>query len=240
MPDHWPLAPSTLSLEPGQVNVFRLELDLPEPRLPGLFALLDNEERSRAGRLLRECDRRRFIAAHGQMRQALAAHLHCMPDELCFITNENGKPYLDEIGRLQFNLSHSKAVGLLAVALEMEIGIDIETVRDSVDYADIARHFFAPGEIENLFTLPPEQQLRAFFTCWTRKEAYMKARGLGLSIPLDSFEVTLAPDDSPRLLNHPDSENWVLYSLSPTPEHTAALAVPKTARPPVLYSWPPP
>jgi 4'-phosphopantetheinyl transferase len=240
MGNHWPLAPSLLLLEVGQVHVFRMELDLPEPRLPGLLALLDSEERSRAGRLLRDCDRRRFIAAHGQMRQALAAHLHCTPDELSFITNENGKPYLNEVGRLQFNLTHSKSVGMLAVALEMEIGIDVETVRDTVDYADIARHFFAPGEIKKLFALPPEQQLRAFFTCWTRKEAYMKARGLGLSIPLDSFEVTLTPEDPPRLLNHPSTDQWVLHDLSPSPEHVAALAVPITAQPPVLYTWPAP
>jgi 4'-phosphopantetheinyl transferase len=216
-----------------------MELDLPEARLPGLVSLLGMEERARANRLQRECDRRRFIAAHGQMRQVLAACLRRMPDELCFIASPDGKPYVED-SALHFNLSHSQSVGLLAVAGDVEVGIDVEMIRDSVDFADITRHFFAPGEITALFALPPEQQLRAFFTCWTRKEAYMKARGLGLAIPLDSFEVTLAPTEPPRLLDLPYAEEWVLYDLQPSQDYAAALAVPAPTGPPLLYSWPAP
>jgi 4'-phosphopantetheinyl transferase len=235
----WPHPPPSLELKPGRVTVFRLELDLPEAHLPALSALMGMEERSRAGRLLRDCDRRRFIAAHGQMRQVLAAHLDRMPDRLCFTANDTGKPYL-EGGGLQFNLSHSQSVGLLAVAADFEVGVDVETIRDTVDFADIARHFFAPGEVAQLFALPPDQQLRAFFTCWTRKEAYMKANGLGLYMPLDAFEVSVQPASSPRLHRLPPVEDWQLYDLPISPQHAAALAVPPQVGPPVLYSWPPP
>ncbi|NLG96275.1 MAG: 4'-phosphopantetheinyl transferase superfamily protein [Chloroflexi bacterium] len=215
--------PTQLQTEPGWVHIFSLALDLPEDRLRALRELLDDEERSRANRFYAAQDRRRFIAAHGQMRQILGRYCCQPPNSLRFDKNAYGKPFLRGIPELRFNLSHSLDRGLLAISGERELGVDVEACRSLIDQENIARRFFAPGEVKELFSLPPEQQKEAFFACWTRKEAYVKARGKGLSIPLDQFEVSLRPGEKARLIK--PAENWSLYSINVGPGFAAALAV---------------
>lgn len=196
----WLPAPAGLALAPGDVHVFRMDLNLSPDRIEPLARLLTTDELARAARFHFAEDQRRFTAARGQMRSILARFLPTSPEHLRFHYNPDGKPSLENAGWLQFNLSHSADLALLAVTAGQEVGVDLERTDRSIDFHNVARRFFAPAEVETLFALPEDQQPAAFFACWTRKEAYMKARGLGLRIPLRQFVVSLAPDVPPRLL----------------------------------------
>lgn len=193
--------------------------------------LLSPDEKARADRFLFAKDRQAFTVAHGAMRHKLADIIGTTPHNLYFDRNEYGKPHL--VGHpLPFNLSHSGDYALLAVQ-EGEgdprpCGVDIEQISRTIEIHDIAPHYFAPAEQAALNTLPPDQQLHGFFKLWTRKEAYIKACGMGLHIPLHDFDLTI--DEPVRLLRRagqPDEpERWRFYHLDiGHPEYMGALAV---------------
>jgi 4'-phosphopantetheinyl transferase len=221
-PCNWSVPPLSLDNEPGWVHTFRLSLDLPAPRLEAMAATFTEDEHSRAARYLREIDRRRFTAARGQMRFILAAYLNTDPGELRFNYNPQGKPAFAD-SELRFNLSHSDRLGILAVAFGQEIGIDIERLNRDVDYTNITRRFFAPAEVAEFLTLPEADRPRAFCNGWTRKEAYIKARGMGMAYRLDSFVVSLTPDQPARL--SACEPGWSLNTLDPGEGFVAALVV---------------
>lgn len=221
-PCRWRPQPGALTPEPGWAHIFRLQLDLPPGRLAALFAYLSEDEEARAGRFLREVDQQRFIAARGQMRAILANYLGTDPAGLRFQYNPQGKPSLEE-GEPRFNLSHSLGLGLLAVTFGQEVGVDVERLDRDADYAGIAQRFFAPAEIAEFFAFPPAGRPRAFCTGWTRKEAYIKARGMGMAFALDGFEVSLDPN-APARLTAPDP-GWSLHTIDPGEGFVAALAV---------------
>lgn len=225
----WPDPPETLTLEPDWVHVFCFRLELSGERQEALRALLSPDEQARAARYCREADRCHFIAARGQLREILSAYTGTPAAGLRFAYSPQGKPALAEdpfslVGGLRFNLSHSAGLGLLAVAAGCAVGVDLEWSGRTVDTAAIAARFFAPGEIAALNHLPEAERRQGFFNGWTRKEAYLKATGLGLALPLDSFSVSLAPGDPPRL-DTPRQGDWSLYALDPAPGYTAALVV---------------
>jgi 4'-phosphopantetheinyl transferase len=221
-PCEWLVPSANIVREPGWVHVYRLALDLPVKQLEALSATLTQDESARAARYLREIDRQRFIAARGQMRSILAEYLGTDPAGLRFTYNPQGKPDLIE-GEPRFNLSHSDGLALLGITFEKEIGIDVERLNRSVDYANITRRFFAPAEVAEFFSLPLADRARAFCNGWTRKEAYIKAQGTGMAFRLDSFSVSLASDQPPRL-SAPDS-GWSLHALDPGDGFVAALVV---------------
>lgn len=161
-----------------------------------LRQLLSLDELQRADRFVFEKDRQAYTVARGLLRQKLAEATGREPNNLTFEYNNFGKPFLVGVPNLSFNLSHSGDGMVLAISDGRTVGIDLEDTSRPVEIHQIAPHFFAPQEVEMLNTLP--DQVQGFFTCWTRKEAYVKARGKGLSIPLDQFVVTL--DDQPKLL----------------------------------------
>jgi 4'-phosphopantetheinyl transferase len=181
-----------------EVHVWRGSLLRPAPEVARLRSLLAPDERERADRYRFERDRSRYIVGRATLRLLLARYLAAAPRELEFEYGEFDKPYL--AGGPSFNLSHSGEVALYAFADTGEIGVDVEL--DDADFASerIAERFFSPAEVGVLRSLPAESQPRAFLTCWTRKEAFIKARGDGLSLALDSFDVTLAPDIPAALL----------------------------------------
>lgn len=221
-PSPWVPRPRALTSEPGWAHVFRLQLDLPAGRLAALAGWLSEDEQARAERFLREIDRQRFIAARGQMRAILAGYRGADPAALRFAYNPQGKPYLPE-GEPRFNLSHSQDVGLLAVAFGQEVGVDVERLDREVDYAGIARRFFAPAEVDQFFRFSAETRPLAFCTGWARKEAFIKARGMGMAFALDGFVVSLDPDARTPL---PAPEpGWTLHTLEAIPGYAAALAV---------------
>ena len=194
--------------------------------------VLSMSERSRAEKFHFEKDRQKYVLAHTALREILGGYLHTDPAGLEFLQGPHGKPELilrSLWPALNFNLSHSHEAALVALNIGRKIGVDIEYIKPEFKWQDIAERFFAPGEVQSLHALQPEQQRRGFFDCWTRKEAYIKGKGGGLSIPLQDFEVSLAPDERAALLSHkedPDeAKRWVLAEIDLGPDYAAAVAV---------------
>lgn len=177
------------------------------------YATLSDDERSRAARFRFERDRRRFVVARGVLRDLLGQYLGCDPGAIRFVRNAFGKPELhpDFGGRLKFNLAHSADLALIAIALDAWVGVDIECIegREESDYADVARSFFSPTEVDALSRVPSHRYVEAFLSRWTMKEAYVKARGTGLT-------------DAPVELDG----GWSVFTLHPAPGYVGALAVP--------------
>jgi len=192
------------------------------------FRLLSEDERGRAAKFRFEKDRSHFIIARGVLRQVLGQYLSENPVTLTFEYGKNGKPFLPK-NILQFNLSHAGGVALIVLTKNHDIGIDIEVINPKVEVEQVAKHFFAKGEIDSLMSLHETQRHEAFFNCWTRKEAFIKATGDGLSFPLNQFEVTLKPDEKAELLvthfDEKEREKWSLFDIDVREGFKAALAV---------------
>jgi 4'-phosphopantetheinyl transferase len=220
------LCPPEWRAVPGVVHVVSVPLD---GLMPGALEVLDDEERARAARFVFDRHRSRFIAAHACLRLLLGQYIGQAPGGLRFAVGARGKPRLLDGGTdVRFNLSHSGDLALIAVSVGIEVGVDIEQGRPDA-LLDLARRFFAPGEVAALEALPMAEQAGAFVRGWTRKEAFIKALGDGLSFPLDQFEVSLAPDAAGQLLLGCGSDldataRWRLVSLAAPPGYAAALA----------------
>jgi len=224
----WSLPPDILELRPDQVDVWRISLDFSVTSVKLLESILSADESRRAARFRFPSARDRYIAAHGCLRVILARYLNCEPAQLRFSSNQYGKPALQDL-KLEFNLSHSGVFALIAATQGHKVGVDVERVRSDLEFERIASRFFSQNEISELMVVPPDQRQIAFFNCWTRKEAYIKAQGLGLSLPLESFDVSLTPNE-PAILNatRPDSDEaarWMLFSMEVDPCYAAAVAV---------------
>ncbi|MBF6570843.1 MAG: 4'-phosphopantetheinyl transferase superfamily protein [Candidatus Binataceae bacterium] len=234
-----------LRLGSDAVHVWRACLDQSPLQLNNFQNTLDDDERSRARRFYFSRDRQRFIAARGILRSLLAGYLGTVPNSISFIYGTHGKPALAaECGAdaIQFNLAHSHGTALYALTRGRGIGVDLEFIRCDLKVEQIAGQFFSHSEIIALGALPPSVREYAFFLCWTRKEAYIKARGEGLSIPLDQFDVSLIPGEPAALLNtQPDSDEafrWSLLNLTPACGYAAALAVEGRDWTPSFWQWP--
>lgn len=224
--------PVVLDLASHQVDIWRARLDLPTDSLKTLETALSVDEIQRADGFHLQGDKDRFIAAHGCLRNILAHYQHSEPAQLSFSANDYGKPALSMDSserRMDFNLSRSEDLALVAVTWERKVGVDLERIRQGISAQVIARQYFSESEFSELMALPSEQREIGFFNCWTRKEAYIKAQGLGLSLPLESFDVSLGPNE-PVILRatRPDPQEaarWTLLSLEVSPDYAAALAV---------------
>lgn len=202
------------------VDVEWIDLDAATPDLGYWHDMLDDTERAEARRFRFERDRRHYIVRHGWLRELLSCRLERPPREIRFFRNSFGKPSLAE-GNLEFNLSFSAGKALCVIARGVELGCDLELRDPSLASDSIAERFFSLFERNCLSSLPTHQWLEGFFNCWTRKEAYIKARGLGLSCPLDTFDVSLAPGEPARLMR--GCEGWSVQSFEPAPGFTAAV-----------------
>ena len=218
--------PAAITLLSDDVHVVRVSLDDPLPRG---HELLDDAERERAERFVFERDRRRFVAAHACVRTALGRCLARPAAALRFGAGRRGKPYvIDAPLDVRFNLSDGGERAVLAIALGREVGVDIEEVRPT-EVDALARRVFAPSEANALAALPPDDRHAAFFRIWTRKEAFIKALGEGLAMPLDGFEVSPVEDDPAPLLRSCTAPHapgdWCIRSLKAAPGYAAAVAV---------------
>lgn len=218
-----------LKLVPGEVHLWQATLD--DRLAEGLKHFLSDDEGSRADRFHFAKDRNHFIAARVLLRTLLGAYLGIDSDKLRFAYAEKGKPYLEESQRsgINFNLAHSHGRALYAFSNGREVGVDLEFIRADLTDEKIAERFFSPREIETLSTVPAELRKEAFFNCWTRKEAYLKAGGAGLSMPLDEFDVSLAPGEPAALLRNDRSPaevaRWKMRSIPMPAGYVAALVV---------------
>jgi 4'-phosphopantetheinyl transferase len=218
--------PLPATIEAHEVHVVHFRLD--EIPAAARTNMPDRAEHTRAERFVLQRDRRRFLTARIVLRAVLGQLLDRRPEHIRFTTTPHGKLNLaDDAFDLRFNISHSGERAVLAVALGREVGVDIEENRP-IDTLRLARRFLAAGEIRALEETCALDRTTAFFRCWTRKEAFVKAIGTGLSYPLDAFEVSVA-GDGPQLLRtcarDPDAtRQWRIVSLPTERTHAAALA----------------
>jgi 4'-phosphopantetheinyl transferase len=235
---HSDLSESFFKLAPDPVHVWRVPLNRNPDRVPELKELLSMDERTRAERFHFEKDRNQFIESRAALRLLLGQYLNLSSNELTFSFGSHGKPALanglsDE--GLRFNLSRRDGLALIAVAHDREIGVDLELVRADVPVFEIAEVSFSEGELATLRSLPENLQTAGFYNCWTRKEAYIKARGEGLSFPLKQFDVSLTPGEPARLLSVRNDQlssdvdvaevdRWALQELSVGDGYVAAIA----------------
>ena len=216
----------------GDVHVWRLFLDLPVEGVQALRGFLAEDEIERADRFHQETDRTRFIIGRGLLRCLLARYLNVRPNEIRFQYNPWGKPYLSlEIhpSAPMFNFSHSQDLALCALSRDRMIGVDIEHVRNLVGYADIAERFFSIQEIEAIAAQPEPMRQRAFFSCWTQKEAFVKALGQGLSIHLNRFNLPMS-SPNPTSVTYEGScfletSRWSLLDLNLGADYVGSIAV---------------
>ena len=228
----WRSPPPGLTLADDEVHVWRASLDQPADRLEEVWRSLSADERERADRFHLERDGWRFAVGRGALRSILGLYLALDPGQVQFCYGSRGKPDLARgLGddHLTFNLAHAGSIALYALTRSRAIGIDVEQVWPLLDADQMAARFFSACENATYRVLPAEQKPLAFYLCWTRKEAYIKALGEGLAQPLESFDVSLAPREPARLLRvawDPDeASRWSLISLTPLPGFVAALAV---------------
>jgi 4'-phosphopantetheinyl transferase len=217
------------SLASDRVHVWRAFLNVPAARVQSLQRTLAAEELRRAKRYHFQKDRDRFVVARGFLRAILSEYLRTEASQLCFRYNRHGKPELLDSQGLRFNVSHSDELALYAISRDREIGIDLERIRPELAGQEIAERFFSPREVASLRALPEGMQADAFFACWTRKEAYLKAKGQGIVLGLDQFDVSLSPGEPAALLHvigHPEeAARWSLQELRPAAGYIASVAV---------------
>ncbi len=228
----WNSSPVNWVISPTEVWVWSAALDQPVEVVRRLHGWLAADERSRADRFHFDHDRRRFIVGRGVLRSILGGYLRIAPDRLVFEYGARGKPGLSSThaSLLRFNVAHSHELAVYAFALNQAVGIDVEyTLRHVLDADQVAQRFFSANEYKTYRSLADDEKRPAFFRCWTRKEAYIKAIGTGLSHALDRFEVTLAPDRPPSFLSIDGdplaAQRWSLIHLEPAADYVGALAI---------------
>ncbi len=230
-PITWHPPPTKPVTEADTVHLWRVDLDPSRSSPETLKRILTPEECRRAERYHFERDQKRFIIGRGMLRTILGAYLSLAPEKVPIQYTDKGKPFLGKGSNpkeLRFNLSHSKDLALLAVSQNKPVGVDIEWLRSVKDLIDLAKRNFSPNEVEALQSLPEDQRTEGFFNCWTRKEAYLKAIGLGLTHPLEKVEVSLIPGKPAELLATGSEDgranDWLLHALTPAPGYKAAVA----------------
>lgn len=236
----WLAAPAPLPFEAPEVHVWAAPLDVDDDELGFRIAVLDDSERARARRMTHEVVRRRFIAGRGLLRLLLGGYLDTPPARVRLTQTPKGKPAVS--GRdagVRFNVSHSGGILVCAVTRGREIGADIERIREDIAVEELAQRFFAPAEAADLLARPLSERRLAFFRAWTRKEAYIKGRGDGLSWPLDGFEVSTGPDAALLVdRNAPEApKQWWLTELVPESEYLGAVAVEGPVCPLRFWRW---
>jgi 4'-phosphopantetheinyl transferase len=227
----WHAPPPQVNLSSDAAHVWLASFDQLAAQRDEFTQSLSNDELERAARFRLQQERDRFIATRGWLRLVLSKYLHREPARLAFGYNAYGKPALAARAQIAFNLSHSHEFVLLAIAPDRTVGIDLEYLRPicTEELAALAANFFSPAEQAAWQSLAPGEQRAAFFNCWTRKEAYVKARGEGLALALDSFDVAFRPGEQAALLaqrgDPQAAARWSLINLPAPPGYAAALAV---------------
>lgn len=239
----WLRAPATLTCPTGGVDVWRVRLDKPETA-GAEASVLSSDETARAGRFHFEKDRVCFTRCRSALRRLLAGYLQVPAVEICFKYSTGGKPQVavqQNPRALEFNVSHSGSIALIAVGSEQRIGVDIEKIRPDVDAEALAERFFSVGERAGLRTLPDHLRVAGFFACWTRKEAFLKAIGEGLSFPLADFSVSTNPNVQPQLEEIRGKtevgKKWFMADLSVENGYRAALASDASHSLVSTYAW---
>lgn len=212
-----------------EVHLWLISIDAMETQLENLWFILSGNEMKRTKRFHFEKDQKRFIVARGMLRTILSQYLNVEPKAHEFRYNQYGKPYLVENNFLRFNVSHSGDKVLYGITQGREIGVDVEYIKPFENAHQIVERYFSDNEKDQFHHLPDHMRNRAFFDCWTRKEAYIKAQGKGISLPLDAFSVSFLPGQPTCLLETKDvfkeKDRWTLSEVKIDKEYVAAVAV---------------
>ena len=231
----WPLPPAEIDLPAGEVHLWSARLEPPEDVLRQFEGLLSEDERCRADRFRAGRLRDHYTAGRGTLRMLLARYLRTDPASFSLSYQPHGKPELGPPWNaygVEFNLSHSHDLAVYAFTRGREIGVDVEYIRPMPNAAELMERFFSPEEVQQWRQMPAQRQLAAFYQGWTRKEAWLKAVGSGLSFPLNEFCVTL--DDPARVLSirgdREEAAQWWLESSEPSDGYVAAVATRGQAR----------
>lgn len=220
-------------LAEGVVDVWQVNLEIAIGRLEKFNRLLSVDEQAQAQRFVFDKDSQHFIVARGSLRQILSYYVDTPPEGIVFHYGEHGKPYLSSKladHPLQFNFSHSGNVALCVVTKEQQVGIDVEYICKGIEFEQIAKRFFSSRESETLAKLPVAERKQAFFRIWTRKEAFIKAIGAGLSFPLNDFEVSLNPTEAQLVHIKGDiqeADKWQVEDIVLTENYVGAVAIKK-------------
>lgn len=226
----WSAPPAEVALGAGDVHVWRVALDAPAATIAALARVLTDDERARAARFHFDRDRNAYTIARGALRTLAGRYLGRLPGSLGIAYRAKGKPYLaaPDSAWLRFNVSHSGEVAVIGFARDRELGVDVERRRAMSDLASLAHSSFSPDEYARYCAIAPHDQVTAFFLCWSRKEAFIKATGEGIS-QLAAFDVSLAPGEPARLLRVAGEPHgaprWSLEDLPDIPGYAAALAI---------------
>jgi len=222
----WLSPPTVVGLREKEIHLWRASLDENDPSvIQDWKSQLAQDVLARASRFVFPLDRDRYIVGRGILRAILGRYMRWSSAAVEFTYEAHGKPRLrlgDADPPIRFNVSHSGGLAVYAFSCSREIGIDIEAIQPDVALEDIAEHFFSSKELAEFRLLPPEQRREGFFLCWTRKEAYFKALGAGLTLPLNSFDVSLTPGMPERLISA-DSARWMLHSFVPAAGYAGAI-----------------
>lgn len=243
-----PLSPLTASQQSGSLtardlHLWVVRLDRSDETVAELERSLMSDEIRRADRFVFERDRRRFVVCRAALRTVLGGYLGCEPEALRFSYGEHGKPALSAArgAEIEFNVAHAADVGVFAFACGTPVGVDVEALDRTVDFEGLASRFFSAGETRQLLSLPAADRRAGFFNCWTRKEAYIKAIGDGLSCPLDSFGVSLTPGAPARLqwVDHDprEAECWQMTAFYPAAGFVGAVAIRERDRDVSVRVW---
>ena len=244
----WNGAPAQLRWPRDEVHVWRTTLDWAPASLAGLKQVLSPDERARVDRFFFEKDQRSHLVSRGWLRVLLSRYLDVPADQLAFDYGTYGKPRLaghttlsSHQAPLQFNVSHSGELVLIAVTADSALGVDVERIRPDTEAVELAERYFSIHERAALAGLPPAQQHGAFFNGWSRKEAFIKACGMGLSMPLDSFDVSLVPDEPAQLIaTRPDADEagrWTMRAFDVAEGYKAALVAEGSGWELKLWDW---
>jgi 4'-phosphopantetheinyl transferase len=234
----WPLPPAELPALERSVHVWAVRLDDDIVDLGQARAFISADERERAERFKFDRDRRRYLIAHAALHEILRRYLPIDSEPLIFDYGSNGKPMLSPAlgpAGVQFNLSHSNELALLGVTPRGEVGVDIEYVKENFEFQDVAERFFTAKEVAAMRSLPVHLQRRAFFKCWTSKEAFLKAKGTGLSGNLDVVEIILTATREVQITA--SVPGWSLAELAPIDSYEAALVIEGEPLPIKHYLW---
>jgi len=235
----WKTGPKNPNFPPETLHIWNIAFPVAPSVQQCLQDILSIEERLRAEQFYFAADKARFIVGRSALRHIIAAYLNIPAREIQFNYAQNGKPELTP-PRLHFNLSHAHQCILIAISPDSPVGIDVEYFKHDLDFLAIADEFCSKAEYEKLLTTPDEEKYLAFFRCWTRKEAIIKAQGQGLSFPLKQLEVSFLPQEKVEILSfedNPSFHSWKLEELNPRENYIAAIATPKPYKRIFFWHW---
>ena len=236
MTETWQTEPSDLGISPQHVDIWLTSTELGEEQARAYRESLSQGELARAQKFESDAKYREYIVTRGLLRQVLTSMAGLDIAGVDFLDGEHGKPCLDSrvAGEtIAFNVSHSHGLALVALTPEGRLGVDLEKIRPEVDWLPLARRYFSGTEFRALDEFPEDLRLKAFFTCWTRKEAFVKALGAGVAYGLKEFDVSIDPDEAyaALTLRRPDEDaaRWLIKNIPVPGNHVAALALDRPA-----------